>query len=269
MQKIILSAAPVEATPHTIDISRLTEDILECADMGASIVHLHVRDEHAGLVEDLSFTRKIIDAVRKHSDIIVQVSTGGVSDLTIQQRCVPIPEPSIPTHSLNVGSVNLGKSVYINRPEDVEYCVQMLQKYHKKPEIEVFELGMIDTARKLAKQYQLNLPIWFSVVLGHSGAAPATRQSLTYMVHSIQDNFPEKNAVWGITHAGRKDFSIIEYALELGASVIRLGFEDSSFLPDGKKAEKNCELIRACREMLVKNGMEPATVQETKQLLNL
>lgn len=269
MKKIILSVAPVCAVSHEIEKAALVEDILKSAEEGAAMVHLHVRDRQANLTEDMSFTQEIIEAVQKESDLIIQVSTGGVSDLDIKQRCVSVPCPNVETHSLNVGSVNLGSAVYVNSPGDVEYCVEQIIKYEKLPEVEVFELGMIDTLRRLAAKFPMRRPLLLSVVLGHEGAAPATEPVLNYMVQSIGDNFGRDDAVWGITHAGRKDFTLINRAVELGALTVRLGFEDSFCLGNGEKAKWNWQILREYADTLSEKEIRPATAAEARQILKI
>lgn len=269
MKKIALSVAPVCAAEHEIDRNELVEDILRSAELGASIVHLHVREANAKLTANMEFTRTIIDAVRKHSDIIVQLSTGGVSDLTIEERCRPIYEKDVPFHSLNVGSVNLGEHVYINIPKDVAYCVELLKKYHKVPEVEVFEIGMLHTTRELFDKFKLETPLLVSIVLGHTGAAPATPAALLCMEKMFREYFNEQEAIWGITESGRKGYDLIWKAIEDGAQVVRLGFEDSDCLAGGGTARQNWEIIKEFSDFLTEKGMSFTSPAETRHLLNM
>ena len=269
MKKILLSVAPVEAIRHKIDQSALVEDILKCSELGTSMVHLHVRDENACLTEAPEFTNRIIEEIRKYSNIIIEISTGGVSDLTIEQRCVCVSEDMrIEAHSLNVGSVNLGEQVYINSPKDVVYCINKIKQYRKKAEVEVFELGHIYTTRELAKKYGFSLPVWFSVVLGHEGAAPAEEKVLKYMVQYIKSSFKAQDAIWGITHAHRTNFELINTAIAMGAETVRLGFEDSGY---GSKQQEhyNWEIIKEFKEVCQNQDTEFMSADEARSLLNI
>lgn len=269
MKKILLSVAPVEAVRHKIDQSALVEDILKCSELGASMVHLHVRDENACLTEDMGFTNQIIEEIRKYSNIIIEISTGGVSDLTIEQRCVGVSEDMrIEAHSLNVGSVNLGEQVYINLPKEVAYCANKIKQYRKKAEVEVFELGHIHTTWELARMYEFSFPVLFSVVLGHVGAAPAEEEVLKYMVQYINNSFKDQKAIWGITHAKRTDFDLINIAIAMGAATVRLGFEDSNY---GSKEQVcyNWEIIKEFKEVCRNNETEFMNVNEARNLLNI
>ena len=140
MKKIMLSVAPVSASDTDINPRKIADDVIECWKLGASMVHLHVRDVHGKLTPDMTLMDETIRYIREACDIVVEISTGGVSDLTIKERVQPCYAPYTEAVSLNVGSVNLGKAVYQNPIDDVEYCVGELIREDKRPEIEVFEL---------------------------------------------------------------------------------------------------------------------------------
>lgn len=267
MRKIVISAAPVSALDRQIDPKKIAADVIACSRAGAAMVHLHVRDRFGNLTTDLSTLKETVDRIRSECDIIIQASTGGVSNLTIEERCAPLLAPWVETTSLNVGSVNLGEAVYLNPVKDVKYCVGQILKYKKAPEIEVFELGMIKTARDLADQCGLGLPVWFSVVLGHIGAAPATERTLQAMVGGIREFFGEDEAIWGITHANRQDFEIIGKAIDMGASTVRIGFEDSGFLAPGVRVETNLPLVEKTVELLKCHGVRAATAEEARAMI--
>ncbi len=269
MRKVVISVAPVSALTRTIDAEKIADDVIACSRAGAAMVHLHVRDKNGRLTPDLTVLKELVDRIRAESDIIIQASTGGVSNLTIEERCAPLAASWVEASSLNVGSVNLGQDVYQNPIRDVEYCVSEIKKYGKVPEIEVFELGMIKTAKDLAEKFALPLPVVFSVVLGHIGAAPATVRTLKAMVGGIEEFFGENEAIWGITHAHRRDFEIMEAAIDLGASTVRIGFEDSDYLSPDVRTEKNLPLVEAVREILKKHGTDAATADEARKMLGI
>ena len=82
------------------------------------------------------------------------------------------------------------------------------------------------------EKYPFSEPVLFSIVLGHEGEAPATPKALAAMIQMIPDK-----AVWGITQANRKDFSLLAAAVGLGARTVRIGFEDSPYLDENTKAQ--------------------------------
>lgn len=179
--KVLLSVAPVAATDTEVDPAAVARDVIACAKAGVGMVHLHVRDGQGRLTPDLTYFKETVELIRKETDIVIEASTGGVSDLTIEERCAPLAYNRVECASLNVGSVNLGKAVYKNPIDEVRWCVDAILKYGKTPEVEVFEIGMIHTTVILAKEFPFRAPLLFSIVLGHEGAAPATPEALTAM----------------------------------------------------------------------------------------
>lgn len=264
MRNILISVAPVSASDKLINPQKIAEEVIECEKAGASMVHLHVRDSQGNLTPDLTVFKETVERIREKSDIIIQASTGGVSTLSIQQRCAPLYYDKVETTSLNVGSCNLGEAVYCNPIDEVEYCVSEIIRMNKVPEIEVFELGMIHTVTELRKKFTFHDPILFSIVLGHAGAAPATIEALTAMRSFIPDD-----TLWGITHAHRKNYDIFSTALGMGASTIRVGFEDSNYLDEHTQVDRNVPLIARVAKIVETLGLVPATPHEARKMLNI
>lgn len=262
--KVLISVAPVDASEHKANPREIAADVIECARLGAGMVHLHVRMPNGSLTDNTEFLQTTIDLIRKESDIIIEASTGGVSNLTIQQRCAPLYCESVEAASLNVGSVNLGKDVYRNSPEDIKYCVQQIVKTGKMPEVEVFEIGMIETAIQLKRSYKMKDPLLFSIVLGQIGAAPATLKALIAM-----RNFIPENMVWGITHANRTDNELLKDAIVLGAKTVRIGFEDGRIIDKGKKAATNAELVAEIVNIIKALGKIPMTPAEGRRYFKI
>lgn len=267
--KVLISVAPVSASDTLIDPVKIAEDVIRCHEQGAAMVHLHVRDRNGRLTPDVSVLKETVERIRRECDIVIQASTGGVSDLTIQERCMPLYEPWVEATSLNVGSVNLGEAVYINLPKDVRFCVEQLIRNRKIPEVEVFEIGMIKTVADLAMEYDFIKPILFSIVLGHIGAAPATEGTLKALVGSLYEFFPKGDVLWGITHANRRDFEIIGKAIELGARTVRIGFEDSCYLNPQTTVAENVVLVTETVKLLKEKGKEPMSPAEARRLLGI
>lgn len=264
MNKVMISVAPVAATDRNIVPEQIAGDVIDCWKAGAAMVHLHVRDEKGNLTTEMSVLEKTLRLIRQESDIIIEVSTGGVSNLTIQERCTPIYSDLVEACSLNVGSTNLGKAVYCNPLEDVEYCACELLKMRKTPEVEVFEIGHTYAMQELMHKYTFCDPVLFSIVLGHKGEAPATPAALAAMIQAIP---PE--AIWGITHANRRDFSIIAAALGLGARTVRIGFEDSNYLDSQVVAATNLPLVEKCVRLLYAMDKAPMTPQEARMFFKI
>ena len=247
----MINVAPVAATCKDIVPEAIAADVLECYKNGAAMVHLHVRAKDGSLTPDTALLEETLKLIRKDSDIIIEVSTGGISDLTIEERCAPVPLP-------------LGKGVYVNRPEDVEYCVQQLLKYKKIPEVETFEIGHTNTMFELMQKYDFVKPVLFSVVLGHKGEAPATHKALAMMI----DMIPE-GAVWGITHSGRKDMGIFAAALGMGAKTVRVGFEDSDYLDPNTQVSTNAPIVKKAADLIRAMDKEVMTPAEARAFFKI
>ena len=270
MDKMIVSVAPVAATATENNPMDIARDVAACYQAGAGMVHLHCRDVHGRLTADTALLEETVAAIRRLCPIVIEISTGGVSELTIQERCAPCEPDWVECNSLNVGSVNMGESVYQNPIGDVRYCVRQILEHHKIPEIEVFEVGMLNTARVLAEEFDFVNPMLFALVLGHFGAMPATTAALKTMIDGVYENFPNRDAVlWGITQAHRRDWTLIETALDLGARAVRIGFEDSAYLDPDTTVETNAPLVARCVESIRAKGKEPATPEEIRRMLHV
>lgn len=262
--KVLVNVAPVAAADKVIIPEKIAEDVYECYKEGAAMVHLHVRDREGRLTPDMSLLEETVAMIRRDSDIIIEVSTGGVSDLNIQERCAPLYSEMVEACSLNVGSTNLGRDVYCNPIGDVEYCIREILKQKKTPEVETFEIGHTWTMEQLMKKYDFADPVLFSIVLGHEGEAPATPQALAAMIQMIPSN-----AMWGITQAHRKDFSLLAGAVGMGARTVRIGFEDSNYLDPQTQVTSNAPLVEKTVKLLRAMDKEPMRPEEARALLGI
>ncbi len=263
-EKVLINVAPVAATCTDINPRKIADDVLKCREAGAAMVHLHVRDPKGQLTADTALLNETLKMIRQDSDIIIEVSTGGVSNLTIEERCAPIALDLVEACSLNVGSTNLGEAVYVNRPADVRYCVKELLKYHKIPEVETFEIGHSYQTGLLMQEFDMVRPVLFSVVLGHGGEAPATPEALAAMISMLP-----KESIWGITHAHRKNFDIIAAALGMGAKTVRVGFEDSNYLDEDTQVDTNAPLVEKTVKLIHAMDKEVMTPDEARKLLHI
>lgn len=291
MHKVLLSVAPVSAVPHRMVPEEIAEDVYQCYQAGAAMVHLHCRDENGGLTADTTVLQKTVEEIRSRCDIVVEISTGGVSNLTIQERCQTCYPEYVEANSLNVGSVNLGSSVYQNPIADVKFCVQEILNHKKLPETEVFELGMIHTLRKLTEEFDFHDPLLLALVFGHEGEMPATVPALHHMLLCLDEEFgsricdraPALAAIskhlqrpassrdirWGYTQAGRRDWNMMRYALEQGADSLRVGFEDSDYLDPDTRVAVNAPLIQKAADLVQETGSALMSPEEVRKLFHI
>ena len=157
MRKVIISLAPVQAGT-SVDAVKLAEDVEKSVKLGAAMCHLHCRKPDGSLTPDISYMSECFDEILKRTDVVVQASTGGVSDMNIQERCNPLDYPKVESASLNGGSTNLGEAVYVNSFDDIRYCADAVYKRGILPETEVFDIGISRAVAKLNVLCELTLP---------------------------------------------------------------------------------------------------------------
>ncbi len=264
-KKIIISVAPVQAG-EAVYANALAYDLEKCVQKGATMCHLHARVPDGALSEDITYLVECFEKIREKTDIVIQVSTGGISEMTIEQRCKPLEYEKAETASLNGGSTNLGEAIYHNSFNDIRYCANQAYYYGILPEIEVFDIGMIHNIEMLRQEEKTKFkePIIYNLVFGHKGGMQATTENL----YAFR-NFVPKDAIWGITHYGRENWSFIATALAMGASLIRIGFEDSRYISDTATAQFNYELVEKLVEIIRILDLDVATVEEARQIMNV
>lgn len=263
MRKVIVSLAPIAASKK-IDYEEVAQDVIKSISMGAAICHLHSRNSNGELQEDSSEMIGCFESILKEKDIIVQASTGGISDMTIEQRCRPLDYDIVESCSLNGGSTNLGEYIYKNSFEDIRYVAN--KTYEKKivPEIEVFDIGMIQAVEKLSKKSPFISPKVYNLVFGHPGGMEATVENLIAF-----KNFVPADALWGVTHFGRINWDFLACAISMGATVVRIGFEDSYKISYQKNSEHNFEIVERLSQLIHSIGYEVATADEARIILGI
>lgn len=266
-RKIIIAVAPVgKAVPAGIHNPTTAADVadaaISCWNAGASLVHLHVRDETGAQTEDLTCFTETVDRIRETSDMILQVSTGGLSTLTLEQRCVGLNEPRVESASLNMGSVNFDETVYVNTVPDIRYWAKRMRETEVVPEMEIFDLAMIGTARRLLDEGVLAPPLNFGFALGFTGALDADARYIPMLKSLLPDG-----AHWGVAHEGMDNLQLLAAGVSHGAAVIRCGFEDGVQWAPGKAARTNAELVGKLVELVRLLGRDVATPREARSLL--
>ena len=269
-RKIIVAVAPTGKKIKPPSINPLTPEdvanqVIACQKAGASMVHLHVRDKLGEQTEDLTDFSATLDLIRKSSDIIIQGSTGGLTDLTLEQRCVALNDSRVEMASLNMGSINFGEHVYVNRMPDIRYWAGRMAEARVVPELEIFAAGMLPAYMKLAEEGVLKRPYSIGFCLGVDWALPADAETLFFM----KTKLPENDVPWGVIHARMHDFALLAAAIGMGATVVRVGFEDSKFFASGQAASTNAELVEKIVSLIHQIGYEVATCDEARKILKI
>lgn len=263
MRKVIISLAPVEAG-RPVNQDTLVEDVVRSAQAGASMCHLHCRRPDGALTPDTSELVDTFERIAEGTDLVIQASTGGVSAMTIEERCRPLDYWRVESASLNGGSTNLGDAVYINSFDDIRYCAKAVYEKAIIPEIEVFDIGMIYNIRMTQNQVPYRNPVLYNLVFGHKGGMQPDMECLTAFRRAVP-----ADSLWGVTHYGRDNWEFLAAAIAMGAAVVRIGFEDSRYLSNGREASCNYELVEKLTALLRAMELEPATPQEARQIMHI
>lgn len=269
MRKIIIVVAPVCAYPVTevknpVLPEELVEEVSLCSQAGAAEVHLHVRDLQGNLTSDTTVFSQAIAGIRSRSDIIINGSTGGISGLSKEERCTALEDPYLEVASLNMGSVNMGDEVFINSMPEIRYWARRMAERGIHPELEIFEAGMVHNVKILAREGILKPPFSFAFCPGFDGALPADPDTIFLL-----KNMLPPGSIWGINHANMTDFSLLATCVGMGASFVRVGFEDGITYKSGCAARNNAELVSRLADLIRSMGYEVATAAEARKIYGI
>ncbi|MBJ6762735.1 3-keto-5-aminohexanoate cleavage protein [Myxococcaceae bacterium JPH2] len=270
---MVITAAMVGAettraqTPHLpITAEEIAEDAVRCREAGAAMVHLHVRTADGKPSQDAELFRAAIRAIRKRTDVLIQTSTGGAVGMTVDERCGPLTltgadRPDMAT--LTTGTVNFGEEVFWNPRPLVRDIAKRIRGAGLRPELECFDVGMIDEARYLAKEGLVELPAHFDFVLGVPGTLQARPEVLDFMIASLPEH-----STWTVAGVGRFQLPYVEEAAKRGGNA-RVGLEDNIYVSKGVLAKGNWELVQDAVRRAKAHGRELATPEQARQLLRL
>ncbi|WP_378955727.1 3-keto-5-aminohexanoate cleavage protein [Pelosinus sp. sgz500959] len=269
MEKLMITAAMVGAEVTRRDHpgipitpEEIAEAAYECYKAGASIIHLHVRKSDGTPTQDITVFKETMTLIKEKCDAIIQISTGGAVGMAFEERVGPVrlgPEMA----TLTAGSVNFGEDVFINSPQDIELFALTMKEYGVKPEIEVFDTGMISTAIKLAKKDIFVSPLHFDMVMGVPGGIEGTPKNLLQLVELLPGN-----ATWTVAGIGKGELPLGVMAIILGGHV-RVGFEDNIYYSKGILADSNAQLVERIARMSRELGREVATPEEARKILKI
>ena len=270
---MVLTAAMVgaettrEQTPHLpITAEEIAEDAVKCREAGAAMVHLHVRTPEGKPSQDTELFRAAIRAIRERTDVLIQVSTGGAVGMSVDERCGGLKltgqdRPDMAT--LSTGTVNFGDDVFWNPRPLVRDIARRIRDLGIRPELECFDVGMVDEVRALAKEGLVSLPAHFDFVLGVPGALTAREDALDFMIASLPEG-----CSWTVAAVGRHQLPFVELAAVRGGNA-RVGLEDNICVSKGVLAKGTWELVAEAAKRATAKGRTLATPQQARQLLRL
>ena len=271
MEKLIITAAICGAevtkehnpnVPYTVE--EIREEARRAYEAGASIIHLHVREDDGTPTQSKERYQVCMEAIRQVCpDVIIQPSTGGAVGMTPDERLQPLElHPEMAT--LDCGTLNFGgDEIFVNTENMIKEFGQRMMERGIKPECEVFDKSMIDMALRLSKKGFIKEPLHFNLVMGVNGGISGEPRDLLYLTESLP-----KNATYTVSGIGRHQLSLNTMAILLGGHV-RVGFEDNIYLRKGELAESSADFVKRIVDLSVILGREIATPKDARRILGL
>lgn len=271
MQKLIITAAICgaevtkehnPAVPYTI--AEIAREAKAAYEAGASIIHLHVREDDGTPTQSKQRFALAIEAIKAAAPhVIIQPSTGGAVGMSDDERLQPLAlRPEMAT--LDCGTINFGgNEIFTNSEETVMHFAKTMLQAGIKPELELFDRGMVQMAHHLQEMSLLQGIPHFNLVLGTQFGMPAGIEDLLYLINSLP-----KPSTFTATGIGRYAFTTACASILLGGHV-RVGFEDNVYLAKGVLARSNGEMVEKVVRMSKELGREIASPQEARIILGL
>jgi 3-keto-5-aminohexanoate cleavage enzyme len=269
--KIILSVATTgswaaksqnPALPVTPE--EIAQSAIESWREGAAVVHVHVRDDEGKMTCDLARFQRVKALIRaQRCDVLINFSTSGGAGRVNEDDRFNSLDAGPELASLDAGSINFNERVFLNPPDFLEELARRMQAANVKPEIEVFDSGMVGNALALVKKGLIKPPLWWQLVLGVKGGTPATARSLLHLVDCIPPG-----SLWSVCAVGPHQLPMNVMAIAMGGHA-RTGLEDNLHYRRGELAKSNAQLMARLARIARECGREPATPAEAREILRI
>lgn len=267
MEKLVITAAitgaelsksKIPALPVTPEEQGIAA--AEAVLAGASVIHLHVRDDAGNPSQELAHFRRTVEAIRASAKPvpILQFSTGGAVGEDMARRIAPLalkPEMA----SFNCGTINFGDEIFANTFPDMRKLGAAMQANGVVPEFEVYDLGHLDNLRKMHKEGVVKPPFHCQFVLGVPGALSGDVEALVALLQRLPEG-----ASWGVAGIGRFQLPLAAAAIVMGGHV-RVGLEDNVYYAKGVLAKSNAELVARVVRLANELGRPVASVEDARR----
>lgn len=257
--------AKVPALPVTLD--ELVATAKECESVGASVIHVHIRDDQARPTLDLGRLRETVAALQEATDLIVQLSTGGAVTDPEQAR-LAVLDAAPEMASCTMGTVNFGDDVFLNRWEFIVELHTRMQERGVVPEYEIFDLGQLTTLERLLDRHGLPVGghVHVDLVMGVPGGMPGTADALVACVNALR-NLPA-GTTFSATGIGRATLPVLLASLSAGGH-LRVGMEDTVTYAKGQPVESNAQLVARAAAVARLAQRPPMTPAQARSLLSI
>ena len=273
MNPVVIAVAITGSVPRKKDNPAVpilpreqVESTREAYEAGATLVHIHVRNDDETSSSDPERFRQVQEGVRELCPgMIVQFSTGGRGRDPSQRSSALYLRPDMA--SLSTGSVNFPTIVYENHASLVEDMAGKMKEFGVRPEIEIFDLSHLHGARRLADKGLLDERPHIQFVMGVQNALPAEERLLYILLAEARHLFPA--STWTAAGIGRHQAPVMEWALARGADAVRTGLEDNIRITKDRLAKSNGEMAQLAAETVRRHGRRVATPEEARAVLGL
>lgn len=275
MSKLIITCAlcgvgtTKEQTPYVpITPDEIAADAVECVKAGASVLHIHVRDENGVNTMDKDRFVEVVGKVRtslaaEGLDAVINCTTSG-SKFSYEQRMGHLEVVKPEMCSYDPGTMNWANSyVFLNEPKFLEELGLLTQRLGVKPELEIFDAGMIGNINYYIKKGILKTPCHVQFVLGVPGGMPGNAESVAYLLPKIPPG-----STWSITGIGKDHMPCMLLGLAEGCNGLRVGLEDNIYFSKGVLAT-NAQLVARAVELGKLAGREIANAAEAREILGV
>jgi uncharacterized protein (DUF849 family) len=298
-RKVVITCAVTGAihtpsmSPHLpITADEIADAAIGAYEAGAAVVHLHARDPKDGRPDQRPEAfEPFLKRIKKTCNVVVNITTGGAPTMLVEERLRPCAHFKPEIASLNMGSMNFGLYPMLNRfkefkhdwerPylegsydrifkntfQDIDNILTTCAKNGTRFEVECYDIGHLYTLRHFADRGLIKPPFFIQSVFGILGGIGPHPEDVAHMKRTIDRLFGDEY-VWSVLGAGRNQLPIAAQSVSLGGNV-RVGLEDSLWIGAGKLAETNAQQVRAARQVIEGLGLELATPDEAREILQL
>jgi len=280
-------------SPHLpITADEITNAALGAANAGASIIHLHARNQEDGRPDQsMNAFMKFLPRIKQQSEAVVNITTGGAATMTIEERLQPALKCQPEVASLNMGSMNFGlypmqdrfktfkhtwekdylessrDRVFKNTFKDIEYILTSCSDNGTRFEFECYDISHLYNLAHFLDRSIVKPPLFVQSVFGILGGIGAHPEDLMHMKRTADRLFGDSYR-WSILGAGKNQMTLGAMGAAMGANV-RVGMEDSLWCGPGKLAESNAQQVIKMRQILEGMSLEIATPNEAREILQL
>ncbi|MBG9985098.1 3-keto-5-aminohexanoate cleavage protein [Aerococcaceae bacterium DSM 111022] len=298
-EKVVLTCA-ITGSIHIPSMSEylpannqeIIQSAIEAAKAGASVVHIHAREENGKPSNDIEMMREIYETIKKEVDVVVCMTTGASTAMTVEERLQAVAAIGPELASANAGSMNFDFSaianivdepkhdweipyvkqsrdtVFMNTFQGMETYIKTMEENGTKPEFEVYDVAMINNLAYFQRQGLLNDKIYLQFVMGIQGGIPASIENLLFLKNTAERQLGKENIVWSVAAAGRHQFDIVTAGMLLGGNT-RIGLEDNLYLSKGVLSKSNAESVKKMKNIIEAHDREVATPAEARDILGL